>query len=137
MKRNYIPNGQLILASTFKQIKYTKDAPLEDWYVHLQLSKIGKYKFVDELLFSYRLHGKNTIADKEHLWEMSQKTIEYEKYLCENNPKWLNLFRKATISKHYLNLGFIQIYKRKFLGNKYYYLYVCGKEFILKAINIS
>ena len=81
LKRNYIPNGQLILASTFKQIKYTKDAPLEDWYMHLQLSKIGKYKFVDELLFSYRLHGKNTIADKEHLWEMSQKTIEYEKYL--------------------------------------------------------
>lgn len=134
--RNYIPNGQLILASALKKITYTPKAPLEDWYMHLQLSKIGKYKFVDEVLFSYRLHNHNTIANKEHLWEISKRTIEYEKYLCENNLKWRNLFRKATISKYYFNLGFIQIYKRKFFGKKLYCFCMCGKEFILKAIKI-
>ncbi|MBR1604567.1 MAG: glycosyltransferase family 2 protein [Alphaproteobacteria bacterium] len=136
LKRNYIPNGLLILSSALKQFKYNAEAPLEDWYMHMQLSKIGRYKFVDEVLFSYRLHRNNTIEDKQYLWKMSQKTIEYEERLSLSNPKLRKLFIQATISKIYLNLGFIQIYKRKFFGKKSYCLNLFGKEFILKEKNI-
>lgn len=134
LKRNYVPNGYLVLASSLKSFSYTPNAPLEDWFMHMQLSKMGKYKFVNKILFSYRLHGHNTIANKEHLGKMSQKTIDYEEKVCENNPKWRHLFRISTISKYYINLGFIQIYKRKFFGNKLYYLYMFGKEFIIKNV---
>ena len=131
LKRNYIPNGYLILASAIKSFSHTPNAPLEDWYMHLQLSKMGKYKFVDKVLFSYRLHGHNTITNKQHLFEMSKKTIEYEENLCKNNPKWRILFQQATINKVYLNLGFMQIYKRKVFDKKIYCLNILNKEIVL------
>lgn len=132
LKRNYIPNGYLILASVLKNYSHTPEAPLEDWFMHLQLSKKGKYKFVDKVLFSYRLHGHNTISDKQHLWAMSQKTIEHEQKLCENDRKLKKMFIKATISKYYFNLGFIQIYKRKFFDKKIYCLNILNKEIVLQ-----
>lgn len=61
-KDNYIPNGQLIKRSAIDKVGgYDINAPLEDYYMNLQLSKIGKFKFIDEILFSYRWHENNTI----------------------------------------------------------------------------
>jgi len=132
LKRNYIPNGYLILATALKNFIQTKEAPLEDWFMHLQLSKKGKYKFVDKILFSYRLHGNNTISNKKAMYEMSKKTIEYEEKLSQTSPELQYLFIQNTIDKIYLSLGCIQIYKRKVFDRKIYCLSVLGHEFVLK-----
>lgn len=61
-KSNYIPNGQLIRRSVIDQVGgYNENAKLEDWDINLKLAKIGKFKFIDEILFSYRWHENNTI----------------------------------------------------------------------------
>lgn len=61
-KANYIPNGQLIRHSAIEQTGgYDINAKLEDWYMNLQLSKIGKFKFIDKILFSYRWYKNNSI----------------------------------------------------------------------------
>ena len=132
--RNYIPNGYLILASARDQITLTKEAPLEDWFTHLQLSKMGRYKFVDEILFSYRLHQHNTIRDRKHLLEIANETIEYEARLCEKAPEAKRAFMQATIRKHYLNLGFLRIYKRKYGNYSFICLNLLGREFSWRHI---
>ncbi|EOJ1322445.1 glycosyltransferase family A protein [Campylobacter coli] len=78
MKGNYIPNGCLINADRLKKIdKFTSKAPMEDWFMHLQLSKMGKYKFTNNILFSYRWHDANTIKNKEKNKEKNRLTRKY------------------------------------------------------------
>ena len=61
-KGNYIPNGQLIRRSAIDQVGgYNPDFLIEDYYINLQLAKVGKFKFIDEILLSYRWHSTNTI----------------------------------------------------------------------------
>ena len=93
LKGNYIPNGALMTKWALKKAgSFTQKAPLEDWYIHLQLSKIGKYKFIDEILFSYRWHQSNTIKNKKNNKNKALKTKIYEiykfyQYLLEGNIK--------------------------------------------------
>lgn len=76
---NHVPNGYLIRKETLDKCrKFTDNAPLEDWWLMLQLSKYGKFKFINEILFSYRVHGKNTSADSKHMRQMARKTVAYE-----------------------------------------------------------
>lgn len=88
---NYIPNGYLIRKSTLDLIpKFTNEAPLEDYFLHLQLSKYGKYKYIDKVLFSYRWHSANTIKNIEKMQSFTQKTLDYEydvvqKNICASN----------------------------------------------------
>lgn len=128
--RNYIPNGSLVRAEFMKKVVFYKEIPLEDWYMHLQLSKMGKYKFVDDILFLYRLHGTNTILNKERLMQMSQATLSYERKMYEKSPAFAKIFESVFVDRYYLNLGFIQIYKKKYLRQKEYCLNIFGKEFI-------
>ncbi len=79
LKGNYVPNGYLMKASALRQVdKFTRRAPLEDLHLHLQLSKLGKYKYLDEVLFSYRWHGMNTAQRREHMLRITEKTLAYE-----------------------------------------------------------
>ena len=135
LERNYIPNGYLVKTSACKKIQFTKEAPLEDLYMHLQLSKMGKYKFIDEILFSYRLHGVNTSSNKQHMLNMTEKTLKYEETLCHSEPKYKEIFRKTTINQMYLNLGILQLYRRKIIKHKIYCIRFFNKEFILKTTN--
>lgn len=76
---NYIPNGYLVRASIFKKIGYfTKEAPLEDWWMMLQIAKYAKLKYIDEPLFSYRWHDNNTIKDTAKSQFLTNKTKAYE-----------------------------------------------------------
>ena len=79
-KTNHVPNGYLIRKSIFEQIGlYTPQAPLEDYWLMLQISKYSKLKFIDEAQFSYRWHGKNTAAKDEYLKELADQTRKYER----------------------------------------------------------
>lgn len=83
--RNYIPNGYLIRKSIFDQTGYfTKEAPLEDYWLMLQISKYAKMKYINEVLFNYRWHETNTIKQKSRIGEYIDKTRKYENKLLEN-----------------------------------------------------
>lgn len=76
---NYIPNGYLIRRSIFDKIGLFKpEAPLEDWWLLLQISKYSKMKFIDRVLFSYRQHYTNTAKDLNKMHKMADETIDYE-----------------------------------------------------------
>lgn len=82
---NYIPNGFLIRKSIFEKTGYfTPDAPLEDWWLMMQISKYGKMKYLNEILFSYRWHGANTVQKIEYMNKVVEKTQEYEQTLLDN-----------------------------------------------------
>ena len=82
--RNYIPNGYLIRKSIFEKIgSFTKEAPLEDYWLMLQISKYAKMKYINEVLFNYRWHATNTIKQKEKIGEYIDKTRKYENKLLE------------------------------------------------------
>ena len=83
---NYVPNGYLIRKSIYDKIMpFTKEAPLEDWFLMLQLSKYGKFKFINKILFSYRWHISNTIKNTVKIHNVSVMTCNYERQLVKNN----------------------------------------------------
>ncbi len=82
---NYIPNGYMIRKSIFEKTGlFTPEAPLEDYYMNMQIAKYSKMKYLDEILFSYRVHPANTMKNIEKMNFMTQKTLEYEQKLLEN-----------------------------------------------------
>lgn len=81
---NYIPNGYLIRSSIFDKIgNYTEEAPLEDYWLMLQISKYGKMKYIDEILYSYRKHENNIINNKKYISDAEEKTRQYEEKILE------------------------------------------------------
>lgn len=86
LKVNYIPNGYLIRKTIFDSIpKFTKEAPLEDYFLHLQLSKYGRYKYIDKVLFQYRWHNANTVKNTEKMLAITKKTLDYEYGFIQKN----------------------------------------------------
>ena len=45
----------------------------------MQLSKFGKYKYIDKHLFNYRWHDRNTIKQRDKMVKLTENTIELEK----------------------------------------------------------
>ncbi|MCQ2241402.1 glycosyltransferase [Treponema sp.] len=112
---NYITNGQLVRKSAFdKTGGYKYDAPLEDWYMNLQLSKIGKLKFVNSPLFYYRWHESNSIKQLEKMWYFTFKTKCYEEQnvLKSGNIDYINIYhRNISFFSDYLKLKhYFQVY---------------------------
>lgn len=88
VEMNYIPNGVLIRKNIFEKIGlFTKEAPLDDYYLMLQIAKYSKMKFINEILFSYRWHSDNTIKKSKRIVEFVEKTKEYERTLVKNTEK--------------------------------------------------
>lgn len=116
---NYLPNGQMVRRSSFVSIGgYKKEAPLEDWYMNLQLSKLGKLKFINIPLFYYRWHSTNTIKQYEKIVYLTYKSKFYEikkvfedgseeqKFICDSNFDWNKEFSDlfTLVINHNMNL---------------------------------
>lgn len=109
---NYIPNGCLIRKSIFEIISpFTNEAPLEDYYLMLQISKYSKMKYLPLPLFHYRWHSNNTASQRAKMIEKTQQTFFYEvKHIRDfKDPKiqqtilnHLDLVLKATGNEHLL-----------------------------------
>ena len=81
---NYIPNGYMVRKSLFDVIEpFTKEAPLEDYYLMLQLSKYTRFKYIDNVYFSYRWHTNNSIKNKELIISYTNKTKKHEDELLK------------------------------------------------------
>lgn len=74
---NYIPNGKMFLRDALIKAGPYKDGILEDWYMNIQLSRIGYIKYLDEVLFSYRWHSLNTIKNTSYLEPIQKSTRKY------------------------------------------------------------
>lgn len=82
---NYIPNGFLVKKELFLIIEpFTTEAPLEDYFLMLQLSKYCMFKYIDEILFSYRWHSNNTIKNSEKMKKYDIQTRQYEEKILAN-----------------------------------------------------
>lgn len=93
LRANHVPNGYLIRRQAMIDCgKYDPDILLEDWYIHLQLIKIGKLKYIPEVLFSYRWHDSNTI--KSEAIEKKRKEIYRQIYLHEKSYCFSNGYKK-------------------------------------------
>lgn len=131
--RNYIPNGYLIRKSVFEKTgMFTKEAPLEDYWLMLQISKYAKMKYIDDVLFHYRWHSTNTIKQKDKIGEYLRQTRIHENKLLESldlntvTPDVKEFIQKGNCYKKQNILGiltrtvsmspFKKIYKYKFLG---------------------
>lgn len=101
-KVNYIPNGYLIRKSIFSQIGYfTPEAPLEDYWLMLQISKYSKMKYIDKILFSYRCHQTNSIKNIDKMNNYTDITREYDRKMFRNIDK--KLLSKSA--KEYMEFG--------------------------------
>ena len=75
---NHIPNGYLIKKAVFEKTGYyAKEAPLEDYWMMMQIAKHGKMKYINDTLFYYRWHGDNVTFRIQGLY-LTYKTLLHE-----------------------------------------------------------
>ena len=133
IKGNYIPNGYLIRADVLRNIGgFTTEAPLEDLYLNLQLSKYGKMKYFDEILFTYRWHDNNTVKRKAYMENITKQTYLYEKKLVENlkNKKWKKIFYDEFYQKkYYVNFFWILKCYRLKAYDEQFFIFQFGRIF--------
>lgn len=94
---NYIPGGFLARMDKVKECGgFNKNALLEDWYIALQLSKVAKVKYVDQILISYRWHDTNAMKNADRMMEITKQTFDYEiAQVCKNgNPRVQKMLRR-------------------------------------------
>ncbi len=140
--RNYVPNGYLITAKALRQTGgYKPEAPLEDWYMMLQLSKIGKMKYLDDVLFSYRWHQNNTVKKKAYMWQITLQTKRYEKEVVSRPgfEHWQEIFSRFYPSIRYkFRLGkFLAYYKLVDIDCRTNILDICGRKFVIKRKSLA
>ena len=86
--KNHVPNGYLIRKSIFEKTgMFTAEAPLEDWFLMLQISKYAKMKYIDRVLFSYRWHSTNTVKNRKKMLSFAEKTQLYEEKIINKIDK--------------------------------------------------
>lgn len=136
---NHIPNGYLVRKSIYDKTGLNNEnAPLEDWFMNLQISKYSKIKYLDTVLFSYRWHQSNTIKQSEKIQNLYNLTLQYENILLTKtnfknvNKEVLNCFLFGKLTKR-VNLIYNIIEIRRYRKNsvKMWVLHFCGIDFII------
>lgn len=105
---NHVPNGYVIRKSIFELIgNFTNKAPLEDYWLMLQISKFAKMKFLRIETFLYRWHDSNTVKNFEKVNKLQNLTLKHESeiLLKEDSDKYLKSFK---------------IFKKQYLSNSFY-----------------
>jgi alpha-1,3-rhamnosyltransferase len=78
-----IPIGLLIKTDIMKKVTdFNVNTPVDDVYIHYQITKLGKEKVLNVPLVKYRLHSKQTINNSNHL-DAARCTRFYELYLLD------------------------------------------------------
>lgn len=106
---NHIPNGYLIRKSILDQIPpFTKEAPLEDWWLMLQIAKISRIVSINKETFRYRWHAANTIKQTDKMRTYAQQTIEWEKNHIKGlkDKTWYRIHKRARFKSQLLRFLF-------------------------------
>lgn len=138
LRGNHIANGWLFRKSVLKRVRsFTPEAPLEDWWFMLQISKVSKIAAIPEETFCYRWHSKNTMRQKEKINQFKYLTLQHEeRCLIEaKDEARLKTFRKVCyFEKPLLRIGSIfELFIRVDLVSKKKILKILNREFVLKA----
>jgi alpha-1,3-rhamnosyltransferase len=102
---NYITQGRLMRAEFLKSFLFTDFAPLEDYYMDLQLSKITKYYYIDKVLYSYRRHGSSISQDNPRMLDITRRTLEHEAELLLQKRDYEHLMALKQSLKHKYKLA--------------------------------
>lgn len=136
VRLNHVPNGALIRRSVLERIPpFTREAPMDDWWLHLQLSKITGYAAVAEPVFRYRCHATNTIRKADVMNRNYWRTVAWEERLAESLPdgRWLDALRAVHWSvRRRFGLGrWLALEKRVKVRETVLVLVACGREHVL------
>ncbi len=126
---NYVPNGYLIRREILQKTgNFTPDAPLEDWWFMMQISKYAKMKYIDKILFSYRWHGANTMTNTAKIQAMATQTAAYE---------W-NLLKHADFSSMQCDVKqtFHREQRRRFIHKYIYHRNRIGRTITIKLFGV-
>lgn len=69
---------------------YKEGCPIEDWYMWLKLSQLGKIVSLDKVLVKYRLHDDNTIKKGEIIYSGMIEVVEEYKF----HPLYLEALKR-------------------------------------------
>lgn len=103
LRGNHIANGWLFRKCYLNKIlPFAKEAPLEDWWFMLQMSKVCSIKAIPDETFCYRWHGKNTITQIEKISRYARLTLQYE----------ISLLLKTKDDVHLADLQKVKCYRK-------------------------
>lgn len=139
----HVPNGTLIRKSIFEKTGYhTKKAPLEDYYIFLQIAKYSKMKYIPKPLFYYRWHGANSVKQSKKMSKFAKKTRLYEIEMVKKSKdpqikKHMQDYMNSFPINHFIKIPFIfEVFEQKTLCFQKIIMVVFGIRFVINKKNI-
>ena len=144
-KGNHIPNGYLVRKEIYEKTGINNEkAPLDDWFMNLQIAKYAKIKYLDKVLFSYRWHHTNTSKQGQKMQLLYDLTIQYENdllsktdfKLVHKDALYCFLFGKIIKKVSIIN-NKIEFHKYRKNNIKMWVLHILGCDFIIRKKFLS
>lgn len=130
---NHVGNGGMFRRSLLKYIPpLTPNAPLEDHWFMMQVSKWARISFIPKETFCYRWHATNTIKQREKMRLIASQTYLWEKKYVKtlHNKKFHFIFTsfqskklKRKLKARFGQAGRRMYYKRYWLRDLLHALY--------------
>lgn len=135
---NHVGNGVLFRRSVLDRVPpFTPEAPLEDWWLNLQVAKIARFVHVDDATFRYRWHAANTIKKSDRMRDFFWRTLRWEEQCVEALPdrRFLDAFLRAhrEVRTKFALGGVLRLEKEITPGRVRRVLTVFGRKFVLKS----
>ena len=92
---NYITNGYLIKLEALKSVNYW-GYPLEDYALMLALAKEHKFKYLDQVLFQYRIHPHNSINNQLKMTQDTLIVLQKEQEYATKNGYFEEFHKQIT-----------------------------------------
>lgn len=92
---NYITNGYLIVLQALKSVNYW-GYPLEDYALMLALAKEHKFKYLDQVLFQYRMHPHNSINNQLKMTQDTLIVLQKEQEYATKNGYFEEFHKQIT-----------------------------------------
>lgn len=133
LRINHVGNGWMFRRNLLEQIPpFTPEAPLEDHWFMMQVSKWARISFVPQETFCYRWHAANTIKQTERMQAFARLTYLWERKYVKTLPnrKYYDIFMlrysreiKRKMKKRYGLFGLLKYYRRFWRRNLQGYLH--------------
>jgi alpha-1,3-rhamnosyltransferase len=80
----------------------------EDYYINLQLAKLGLVKFINKPLFLYRIHDTNTLNRKKYMDIIGTnvRIEEIKQVLKPEQKKWKEILKETWFKEEIKSFGF-------------------------------
>ena len=125
----------------------------EDYYINLQLAKLGVVKFINQSLYLYRIYDSNTLKNEDYMKMISTnvRIAEMKNVLKPGQEKWKKILKETWLKENITSFGFknlcVQSLKSEFISRKrlkvfnWYFTFRLRKryqipDFLLKQFNV-